>query len=91
LPPDLRRAMAGARHRPRPGPRPAPPIAASLSVTDKHFSRIWESALSVPPDLRGTFYAMVAEDLKRLDPITREAVAAAISRALAALVEAPTG
>jgi hypothetical protein len=87
LPPDLARAMSGTRHRPRPGPPPAPPIAASLPVSDEHFSYIWQGALSVPENLRGQFYEMVAVDLKRINPpVTARDVANAISAALKALL-----
>jgi hypothetical protein len=83
LPADLRHAMSAARQR----PRRAPPIAASMPLCDPHFSIIWESALSLPPDLRPQFYEMVAVDLKRADPVTDTDVAAAIERALQALID----
>jgi hypothetical protein len=78
-----RHAMSAARQR----PRRAPPIAASMPLCDPHFSIIWESALSLPPDLRPQFYEMVAVDLKRADPVTDTDVAAAIERALQALID----
>jgi hypothetical protein len=87
LPRDLRLAMSAAGHM----PHRAPPIAAGLSVTDPHFSTIWENALSLPPDVRPQFYEMVAVDLKSAATITDDDdVAAAIQRAVRALIEVPT-